>query len=273
MVETVDELTTTTSSSSSSSSEDSDTDNNTHSSNNSRCPFCNASYNKTGQWCVHLICEFEYVESLDGAIVEVLDHPVIASVLGVHVPRVVASRFMLHLRSKSENATTDAHGIHTLDLLNKSHGVTMIKHSREDDECFREWTCYLTERPHEVMREFVGFVKKHYCAQSNPASVPFARVQATSAGVMTLHVDDLIREKCQAGTWVMLTDLPDDLPLFFYATPNPHYQQQQQQQGHTPAIIFLNHSSNLLDRQQHWQTVPSYVILHTLVRLPAVALS
>lgn len=223
------------------------------------------------------------------------DHPLVSSLFGMEVPRVVAGRFMHFLRSKTARCTTSTNAprgacIHMLDLLRSNHSTSTstcastatdtpnalvtIKYSQEDSDCFREWTYYLVTNPSSTMREFVGFVKKNYCKGSvdaPSASVPFTRIQigcqsSGGGGAMTLDLDDLMPEKLQAGNWVMLTGLPDTLPLFFFAATT--------NQGTT---VFLNHNANFITRMQQWtsspSSIPSTVNLYSLSHLPAVVLN
>lgn len=238
----------------------------------SSCPFCGALYKRQHpKRCEHLICEVEYVESNhdDDELVSIPDHPIVASLFGMEVPRVVATRFMHFLRnqslSSSHATTTTPHStfIPTLDLLTTSSPMATIKHSLELSDCFREWTYYLIANPAVAVREFIAFVKKNFCGGGvPPTSIPFSRIEVCP-DAMTLSVDDLEPERCRIGNWVMLTGLPDNLPLFFFATTS--------NQGTT---VFLNHNTNLLNRVAQWTTpLPTTVALYSLNRLPAVVLN
>jgi len=247
-----------------------------------KCPYCGTLYQQPPKYrCDHLIYETEFVESND-EMVTIPDHPIVASLFGMEVPRVVAGRFMHFLRSRpsTTNGQSPSHPcVLTLDLLSATPLLT-IKYSQEYPDCFREWTYYLTANPRSAMREFVSFVKKHYCSSSSssgggggagsgsnnpPVLVPFSRINV-GPEVMTLSVDDLVPDRCRIGNWVMLTGLPDDLPLFFFATTT--------NQGNT---AFLNHSTNTLSRMEQWNTstasLPHNLTLYSLSRLPAVALN
>lgn len=265
----------------------------------SSCPFCGTLYKQQHpKRCEHLICETEFVESND-ELVSIPDHPIVASLFGMEVPRVIAGRFMHFLRTRSSapspppppsppsshtTTTSTPHDpfIPTLDLLNTTitttnpsqHAIATIKYSCEYPDCFREWTYYLTANPAAAMREFVAFVRKNFCVGGSssgnhhhgsaapPVSIPFSRVEVCPE-VMTLSVDDLVPERCRIGNWVMLTGLPDNLPLFFFATTT--------NQGTT---VFLNHNTNLIGRMAQWTApAPTTVTLYSLSRLPAVALN
>lgn len=261
----------------------------------SNCPFCGTLYKQQHpKRCEHLICETEFVESND-ELVSIPDHPIVASLFGMEVPRVIAGRFMHFLRTRSsapspppppDTTTTNMHHdsfIPTLDLLNtttttttttssittnpsQQHAIATIKYSCEYPDYFCEWTYYLTANPGAAMREFVAFVRKNFCVGGSggvaPVSIPFSRV-AVCPEVMTLSVDDLVPERCRIGNWVMLTGLPDNLPLFFFAATT--------NQGTT---VFLNHNTNLISRMAQWSApAPTTVTLYSLSRLPAVALN
>jgi len=241
------------------------------SSDNNRysCPFCGTVYKQHPKRCEHLLYEVQYVESND-PLISIPDHPIVASLFGVQMPRVVAGRFMHYLRSKLPNGSHSPSSIQTLDLLNKNINVPnvvgtqevvrCIKYNREYPDCFREWTYYLHARPIAAMQDFVGFVKKHYVSDP-PTEISFSRIQVFSE-VMTLCATELMPDRVRAGTWVMLTGLPDNLPLFLFATTTS--------QGTT----LLNHSANWLERMEKWNgPLPYNVALHAISRLPAIALN
>jgi hypothetical protein len=223
-----------------------------------------------------LICEVEYVESNgDDELVSMPYHPIVASLFGMEVPRVVATRFMHFLRNRSlspsSHATTTTmphHGtfIPTLDLLTTSTTppIATIKHSLEFPDCFCEWTYYLIANPATAVRDFIPFVRKNFCGGGSapPVWIPFSRIEVCPEA-MTLSVNDLVPERCRIGDWVMLTGLPDNLPLFFFATTT--------NQGTT---MFLNHNTNLLSRMAQWTApLPAAVALYSFDRLPAVVLN
>jgi hypothetical protein len=244
----------------------------TDSDNQQLCPFCgyNYTYNSTG--CEHLLCTIEFVES-NYELVEAPDHPVVASLCGLDVPRVVASRFMNYLRDQTrrtgEWSWDNAQGVRITDLLSERRsrsGVVSIKCSREEEASFREWTYYLTASPAESMRQFAPFVKKQYCPSvtggEEDIMVPFSRVNLLPS-IVTLNVADMVSDANEAGHWVMLTGLPDDLPLFFFSVNTPP----------DDTTMLINHSGTLVDRMRCWSSIPSYVSLLSLSRLPTILIN
>lgn len=242
----------------------------TDSSSQCLCPFCGFNYVHNPIGCEHLLCTMEYVES-NFELVEAHDHPVVASLYGVDVPKVVAGRFMHYLRSQTRTpgacTWSNSQGVRTTDLLTEKRlggGVVSLKYGCEDEASFREWTYYLTASPADSMKQFAAFVKKQYCTAGSELEVPFSRVQLLS-GIATLEVADLDLDAAQsAGHWVMLTGLPDELPLFFFSVVVP-----------TPdkPILLINHGSSLASRLSLWPSPPSAVSLLPLTRLPSVLLN
>jgi len=247
--------------------------NNTSNRDHSRfkCPYCNEPvwYNQPSpKRCEHLLCEVEYIES-NNELVSIADHPIVASLFGVEVPRVIALRFMNYLRCRSIPNT--ASGVRTLNLLNPSHTprpapnvipLSVIKYSMEDESNFTERTYYLSSHVQAAKRQLVPFVRNHYGAEGDGEGVeiPFSRI-SIGTNVMTLHVEDLV-DKCQAGNWVMITGFPDDMPTFFFAVSAPN-----------SSPVFINHSASLAHRMQTWHAPPTNVTLSSLSRLPTVALN
>jgi len=253
--------------------------NGTSSRNNSRfkCPFCYnepAWYNQPSpKRCEHLLCEVEYVES-NNEMVSIPDHPIVASLFGVEVPRVIALRFMNHLRSRSTPRAEN--GVRTISNPSRTplHPATpssiplaVIKHSVEDESTFTERTYYLSSQVQAAKRLFAPFVRKHYeverTGEEEGEGIPFSRI-SIGADVMTLQVEDLVgTERCRAGNWVMITGFPDDMPTFFFSVSTHN----------SSSPVFLNHSASLVHRMQTWHALPSNVTLYSLSRLPTVALN
>lgn len=250
-----------------------------------KCPFCGVMYiQHSVKRCDHLACEVEYVESKHNDFVSMPGHPIVATLFGVDVPRVIAGRYLHFLRSIA--ATTDTQGIKTLDLLQSSpisftaSSMAVIRNSYDEVDYFCEWTCYFIMHIAAAQCLFVPFVKKYYC-MDQPVTIPFASI-CLGSEVITLHVEGLLSlDKCKNGNWVMITGLPDEVPIFFYATalstpsnatiPNPttsllaHINTQE--------IVFLNHSASLVNRIQHWTCSPITVNLHNLTHLPTIILN
>jgi hypothetical protein len=247
-----------------------ETDESEPDSNQHLCPFCGYNYAHNPASCVHLLCTVEYVES-NNELVVAPDHPIVASLYGLDVPRVVAGRFTQYLRNQERRVGAfcwdSAQGVRTTDLLGErgSHsGVVSIKFEREDPDLssFREWTYYLTAAPADSIKQFVSFVKKHYCpSTTSDVVVPFSQVHIVG-DMVTLDAADVVTN--EAGHWVMLTGMPDDLPLFFFSVTTP-----------TPAqsIMLINHSTNIVNRMKHWPSLPSCVSVTPLKPLPDVVLN
>jgi len=245
---------------------------NTDSDNQLLCPFCGYNYAHNLASCEHLLCKMEFVES-NNELVLAPDHPIVASICGLDVPRVVAGRFMHYLRNQTRRAgacSWDNEGVRTTDLIAEKRlqgGVVSFKYTRQDHASFREWTYYLTAAPMESMRQFIPFVKKQYCPSAvtneEEVVVPFTRVHLLS-GIVTLEVADLVSEANEAGNWVMLTGFPDNLPLFFFSVTAPTQDKP---------IMLINHSANVTNRMRCWPSTPNVVSLIPLTRLPAVLLN
>lgn len=246
-------------------------DNRRSSSSQCLCPFCGYNYAHNPVGCEHLLCTMEYVES-NFAFVEAADHPVVASLYGVDVPKVVAGRFMNYLRSQTRTpgacTWSNSQGVRTTDLLTERRiggGVVSLKYGCEEEASFHEWTYYLTASPADSIKQFASFVKKQYCAgNEDEVVVPFSRMQLLS-GIATLEVADLELDAAnEAGHWVMLTGLPDDLPLFFFSVVVP-----------TPdkPTLLINHGASVAGRMALWHSSPSSVSLVPLSRLPSVLLN
>eukprot|EP00026_Physarum_polycephalum_P010876 Phypoly_transcript_11061.p1 GENE.Phypoly_transcript_11061~~Phypoly_transcript_11061.p1 ORF type:complete len:261 (+),score=12.30 Phypoly_transcript_11061:215-997(+) len=244
----------------------------TDSDNQRLCPYCGYNYAYNSSGCDHLLCTVEFVES-NNELVEALDHPIVASLYGLDVPRVVAGRFMNYLRSQTRlngaHSWDNAQGVRITDLLSEKRargGVVSIKCSREEHSCFREWTYYLTITPADSMKQFGSFVRKQYCpsVSENEFVVPFSRVRLLP-GIITLDVADLTVDAYEPGQWVMLTGMPDNLPLFFFSvtalTPD------------NPTMMMINHGENIINRMRNWSSPPSYVSLIPLTHLPSVLLN
>jgi len=254
-------------------SDEAEPDNSTDSDNQHLCPFCGYNYVHNSSGCEHLLCTVEFVES-NNELVEAPDHPIVASLYGLDVPRVVAGRFMNYLRSQTRrtgvHSWDNAQGIRITDLLSEKRaggGVVSIKYSHEGPSCFREWTYYLTAAPAESMKQFGSFVKKQCCpsaSEDDELVVPFSRIKLLSGGIITLEVSDLESNANEPGQWVMLTGMPDDLPLFFFSVTAP-----------TPdkPTMLINHSTNMVNRIRSWPSPPLYVSLISLTRLPSVLLN
>jgi len=266
-------------------------DNTDSDSNQSRCPYCGYIYAQhPAAGCAHLLCVVDSVQS-NNALVVADDHPLVATLFGLEVPRVVAGRFMHFLRSQPQpqpqlhNGAVDSHvhtdppntnarAVRTTDLMVERralNGVVTIKHSQEDSTSFKEWTYYLTAQPASSMRTFASFVQKQYCpshvmsVSGDDAPIPFDRIKLyQAAGLVTLDVADLFPNLYEAGKWVMLTGMPDDLPLFFFAVTTPTPDQ---------AVLFINHSTSLSNRMKNWDTFPTYTSLFPLSRLPPLIIN
>jgi hypothetical protein len=251
------------------------------------CTFCGHNYRRyPSEGCEHLLCKVESLES-NFELVEAPDHPVTATLFGMEVPRVVATRFMSYLRRQArtvggEEASyvhTNDSGVCTVDLLAEKRsrsGIVVIKSSIKTSSSFCERTFYLSSQPMDAVGLFSAFVNKHYCEADGSIgdggedmmdlecpSVPFSRVQLCS-DIMALDVEDLVPEIYEAGNWVMAEGLPDGLPLFFFAAKTP---------THDPSVMLINHSATLTSRMKCWPVVPGEVSLHVLSRLPSVIIN
>lgn len=262
------------------------------------CSFCGHNYKvHPHEGCGHLLCKVESFES-NFELVEAPDHPVTAMLFGMEVPLVVATRFMNHLRQQSRRPAasgsspshspsyvhTNERGVVTVDLLAEKRaraGLVVIKSTHKSPSSFCERTFYLSAHPTEAAPMFSTFVKKQYCGVVDDMHddvhddavdmmdvaqpiVPFSCVQLFP-DVMVLDVEDLAPQLYSAGTWVMVEGLPDGLPLFFFATSTLTH--------HTPLLMFINHSANLVERMQHWPSPPDDVVIYTLSRLPSVVVN
>lgn len=252
------------------------------------CTFCGHNYKRYPlEGCEHLLCKVESLES-NNELVEAPDHPVVATLFGMEVPRVVAGRYMSYLRNLTRTGVdtyvhTSDKGVTTVDLRAEKRartGLFVVKYSCETASSFCERTFYLSSHPATSMLRFPAFVRKHYCdaplcgdvggvledeveGPDISPSVPFSRVHLCSE-IMALDVEDLVPDLYVSGNWVMAEGLPDGLPLFFFAVTTP---------TQDPSIMLINHSANFAARTKGWSAPPSHVSLHRLSRLPTVIIN
>lgn len=234
------------------------------------CQYCGHNYKQYHDGiCEHLICKIESVES-NNELIEAADHPVVATLFGMEVPRVVAGRFMHHIRNQLRNAQvhTNTRGVRTMDLMpnrgsTRNGGLTVLRYSCKSEGRFTERTFYVAPRPSEFVGSFISFVKKQYYCDHQEIVVPYSCIKIC-AEIMALDAVDLSPELYQMGTWVMVEGLPDGLPLFFFGVATPIPEQP---------VMLINYGTSLTTRMTNWNIEPTCVSLFQLSRLPSVAIN
>jgi len=210
----------------------------------SKCPHCSEIYT-TPKKCEHLLCEVYYAES-NNELIAAPNSPIVATLFGIEVPKTVAMRFMRFLRERSPPSGLP--GV-------EPQRISTIKYSIESGDCFREWTYFLAQRPWDFCKLFESFVHKTYCDTSLPRSlVPFSQLRIDTS-VMILEVDPPSSPNIPLR-WIMLSNLPDDLPAFLFPVQN------------NDRIMYINHGDSMQKRMGDWSSIPETCTANQLVTLP-----
>jgi len=172
----------------------------------SKCPHCSEIYT-TPKNCAHLLCEVFYAES-NCDLIAAPNSPIVAKLFGIEVPKTVAMRFMRFLRERCSHS-----GFPEV----KPQRITTIKYSIESGTHFREWTYFLTSAPWDFCKLLELFVHKTYCDTSIPRIlVPISQLRVDTK-VMVLEMGEHSSSSLNFPLrWIMLTNLPDDLPAFLF---------------------------------------------------------
>jgi len=233
-----------------------------HGNNPHHCPYCSTNYARHPvSPCAHLLCETYYAESNEEFVVAP-NSSITANVCGVDVPRVVAMRFMRHLRETPSQCSSVTDQLCT------------IKYSVEHGHSFQEWTYFLTHTPARKAALLEGFARKVYKDSSIPSSVLKFSDIYMHGGVAAVSAESLHRDLSgftphsslseAPMQWLMMTGLPDRMPLFLF----PFLQAQE---GDKP--IYAVRSEPVLARIQEWTAVPETCTVHHVVTLPSYLIS
>jgi len=209
-----------------------------------KCPYCSTVYTTHHlEKCEHLLCELFYAES-NNELMASPNCPIVATLFGIEVPRVVAMRFLRSLRERRADRSE----------IDPGDPITTIKCSLETGDSFLEWTYFLARHPQKYVKSFEAFVCKTYCDTALPPTlVPFSQLYFYN-NVIALNIDSLSSPLSER--WVVLTGLPDTLPIFLFPVDTKG------------GFVHINSSGSVQRRIEEWGVSPDVCAVNTLVTLP-----
>jgi len=211
----------------------------------SKCPYCSARYTLNPRKCEHLLCELFYAES-NNDFVAVTNCPIVATLFGIEVPRVVAMRFIRFVREQRPPDIEDE----------QRSAVTTIKYISDTQESFLEWTYFLVPHPQQYMKVFESFVSKTYIDRDLPCTLaPFSCLQFNNDVMVFDDANTTPVTRDKMG-WIMLTGLPDNLPIFLCPVEV------------NSLVIYVNNSDNVRRRMDTWDVIPEECVVNQLATLP-----
>jgi len=213
----------------------------------SKCPYCRTVYtSRHPKNCEHILCELFYAES-NNELMASPNCPIVATLFGIEVPRVVAMRFLRSLRERHRSE------------LDPGDPITTIKCSSETADSFMEWTYFLARHPQKYVRLFEAFVCKTYCDNALPRTVvPFSQLRVCN-NIVSLSLEFSLSTLSER--WVVLTGLPDSLPIFLFPV--------ETEEG----VAHINSSGSVLRRISEWRVQPDTCVVNPLVTLPSYLLN
>jgi len=209
-----------------------------------KCPYCSTRYTLNPRKCEHLLCELFYAES-NNDFVAATNCPIVATLFGIEVPRVVAMRFIRFVREQRPPDIADE----------QRAAVTTFKYISDTPESFLEWTYFLVPHPQQYMKVFESFVSKTYSDRAIPCTLaPFSQLRFNN-DVMVFDAPTTPDTRDKMG-WIMLTGLPDNLPIFLCPVEA------------NGLVIHVNRSDNVHKRMDSWDITPEECVVTQLATLP-----
>jgi len=214
--------------------------------------------------CDHLLCEVFYAES-NNVFLPSPNCPIVATLFGEDVPRVVAMRFLRYMREGRVvlDVGEDEEGDNNNKDNKDNNGdkymtlISTLKFCIDKGDYFMEWTYFFTLRPHRYITTLESFVKKIYCDRDiQGLTIPFSRLQSNynNNNIMVLNIDNNnnnvsninednnnnMKNNNNKMRWIMVSGFPDGIPIFLFPIES---------NGH---VLYINKSHNMQKRIQNW---------------------